>query len=432
MSLNLFAEDRERLSRKLKETPIADTLDGTAWAVKALHPADQEAVPRGMPTMGAVSMTNLQWQQEYKVAPPLSVGTTTVMWDADVLFFRHPVLFGFVRLVGTYDDGTTVTRYRPIYNRTLVNSPEANPFSEGHRNLADLCEQYRVSYAGLTAHLIANSTADQGAVTAAQYDWVPAFYSSTFTSGDYINAFPQFAMYNDKIHSYEELVMMPHTYTNEARHGAYMPLKLSETDEEWMRTNDGKWIYGVWAGSGANPFDATTISFASRASGLPVPLIPSIFGYTSSGSNGTQLPIGHLPGRTIGHMAFRGLDPEASLNLVFRVGVDMKVNPTSTYAPFQHNPPVHDLTALKMYYEIARRMEDAYPASYNATGDLMKVIMAIARELMPLVEPYAKQALNRLTNAINAKVRAIKGTEKPAGKAGQKPKGEKPAAEGKQ
>lgn len=434
MSLDLFPEDRARMSRTLRATPIADTVDGTNWAIKALHPADGDAVPRGMPTLEALPIVNLQWQQEDKLALDLVVPDASpnppTTWDLDIILYRHPVLFGAYRRVAYFVDGSKSDYYGLIGNDQLIgpNMTYEQFLTDGSYKLAQLCEQYRITYAGFTAHLQANATANQGAVTAAQFDFVPSVLSSTVTTADDVMMItPQVCKYLDSVPSWRTISAMPHAYTNDAKHGCYMPLKLSDVDDDWHPTNQAQYIVGDWDGSATNWYDGVPAKAGVISTGESVAL-NRLF---SASPN--KLVMGHPPGRTVGYIAFRGLDPEATVNLVSRVGVDMKVSPNTQYAPFMHNPPVYDGTAMRMYYEIARRMADGYPASYNATGDLLKVVMDIAAQLMPLVEPHAKEILEKLTQKINSSVQRAVGAGRKRGRGQPKKKGEgqqnAPAAE---
>lgn len=383
--------NKNRILEPLRDKPVADTPDGTAWCLKALHPADHELASNGMPTEDASPMVTMQYLQETLISPPVGLATDT--WDLDVWFLRDPVTFGCYQAAGA--DGSSLTTHA-IYNTQLMGAEGS--VQAGWVAMCDNCEQFRISYAGITGHLVANALSNQGTVRAAQYPY-PAYIRPVMrdveitpdTSSSMYGALIREAVtYPDPLIPYSSLIQMPQCYQENAVEGFYMPLKMAESDESYKKTNQvyallgrvsdtSTWNQEILLSSNRWPwYDDTVANYPFR---------------------------GCVPGENIGHVAFRGLSKDASVNLIFRYGVDMKVRPATTFAPFQHEPPVYDQTAFKMYYEIARRMADAYPASYNAAGTLLTVVGKIAEQIWPLVVPHAQKLLNKLKDKIENAVR---------------------------
>lgn len=372
--------NRTAISTKLRDAPIADTQDGTAWAIKALHPADHESVPRGMPTRDATSVVTMQFQRETTIQVPEQIEG---VWDVDIWTFRDPVLLGCYIARARTASGETVEWHAPIFNTQI-----GEDFNSCVIKLQELCEAVRVSYASTTGHLIAPALADQGSVRCALYEYppfirpyVPANASNLVTTN--------VVTYIDPLIEYKDLIQMPNAYQNVAKEGFYMPMKMTEEDMRWTRTNQ---TYILWG--------RTVPTNSVQAEFQAADLWPY---FDTSG----QLMAGYVMGTIIGHTSFRGLSSQASLNLIHRVGLDMKVRPSTVYSPFNHEPPVYDQLAIKMYFEIARRMADAYPASYNASGALLGVVAEIAKALWPIVEPQARILLDKLSGKINSTVQKV-------------------------
>lgn len=389
----------EHLKRALRAQPIGDTDDGTAWAIKALHPADDHGVVQGMPTFDSTSVVNISYLKEVLISPPDEMTGDT--WDADIWLLRDPVTFGCYQTAGS--DGSDLT-YGRIGNEQLgVN------LVDQHQALADLAEGYRVSYMGLTGHLNAPAMADQGTVRACQYVF-PSTTMPSYTAGYAADQYPEgnglyigrnVRMWTDNLLDYNSLIQMPKCYSNVAREGFYMPLKMSPGDEHWINTNDREFAFGLQPAytSGREPALLSN-KYSTNALGGVWPY------YCTEQEMANSRIYVYKPGNQIGHISFRGLSKGATLQLIYRVGVDMKVRPMTRFSPFIHDPPVYDATALKMYFEIARRMADAYPASYNSVGTLFNIVSGIAKEIWPLVLPHAQTLLSKLMEKINAKVQS--------------------------
>lgn len=146
-----------------------------------------------------------------------------------------------------------------------------------------------------------------------------------------------------------------------------MPLKLTSLD--WKFTND--------AAVGGCFMPVTT-----QLPGKIVPFPDVALPFTT---------LGVVPPyctTNFGEIFFRGLAPEGAIVRVrVRQCLEIIPFPGTQYAPFVVAPLPPDELARRMYTEVAGKMEDAYPASYNDWGWLRDHVIDIAKKVLPYVDP---------------------------------------------
>lgn len=355
---------------------FGSTESGRAWCTKALHPSDPVGEIQGLPDQSARTVVMQSYTQVINIpAPAGSVGT----WEGEVYFTTDPsapVCFY------TRDTGGAHT-----YNHTTHNTAWGNSVTDAATNFSNAFESWRVCYAGLTANLDATSLTNQGSVVACQVVAAPVdlgHVSGTLAAGGAAAcAYNVLAYQPGDTPEYVQSAIMPNAYTGLAREGVYMPLRLDSNHQRW------------WTPSEARCMDVSGLAINTKAYKVPSAAWPGLIGDgfypatagayfdPASGWNGDV----HLRPCTnlIGAMCFVGLHLDATIRLTFRIGVEGTVEPGTALTPYQHESAEYDPVAVDTYYAIARKMKDAYPASFNDLGKLWGVIKQIATFLGPSV-----------------------------------------------
>lgn len=78
---------------------------------------------------------------------------------------------------------------------------------------------------------------------------------------------------------------------------------------------------------------------------------------------------------------WRGLDPDATIQLKRLLSIEAAPLETSPSRPFVTPPIPFEPRALALYYEIAHRMEAVYPADYNDFGSILHKIAEVVKSV---------------------------------------------------
>lgn len=71
-----------------------ETVEGRAWLMKVLNPADVSQRPSGVPSQDFHNTTCLNWQNDYDITAPPSVSAQVPAFDVDLFLNQNPLLFG--------------------------------------------------------------------------------------------------------------------------------------------------------------------------------------------------------------------------------------------------------------------------------------------------------------------------------------------------
>lgn len=361
--------------------PLANTEEGKRFVVKALHPADHELKTQQVPK-GTNNTVCVTLDEAFDIAPQGHL--------VRLITYPHPIAPVVVE-VDTANDGTFSTRRVFVStawggnNTGLVNQMAMSPITA----LSTSVEAGRITHQSVTCELVAPALANQGRVASAQYTLYSqrAYANTTFTgAGNSIlgggTLVKMYYVY-DKPPEYESLLAGHRAFTSQATSGAYVPLRL--TDEfGWHATNDI--CGGLFVGKGSDnpPFNPNDLCNVVARDLIP---------------NGISASTGYFPmmwGTTASVTYFSGLDVNANIHVRIRQGTECRTRPGTVLAGLSQVPPLADPLALKMYDEIAGRMEDAYPASYNDWATLKKKIASIGRAVLPFAEPLVAAATSAL------------------------------------
>jgi len=271
-----------------------------------------------------------------------------------------------------------------------------------------LAQRWRLAYAGVTCYQDGPDLSNQGTIVVSQPPVMPVQRYASPVWLDTLEALTPINMYTDEdLPDYERSQSMPNAYFNRSREGAYVPLKLTESCQDWVSESD----------------DVCFCKFTFAPVHSCIAIIPESIGaddvypHCVPGSLGggdlQALTIGYTGGvmdsltgdrtskmlnGTFAHISARNLDPATSYTFFFRFGIEMQVSPSSVIAPQMKLSPPHDAKALDTYFSIARELKDAYPANYNDLGKLWDVISGTARKVLPYVATMGPtgQLVNRV------------------------------------
>lgn len=168
-----------------------------------------------------------------------------------------------------------------------------------------------------------------------------------------------------------------------------MPLRLTETSQDWVTRRDLSLLANGYVGVGPTYGPASDLFVPNReiTSGTPPHQwpFPAILPATVNTGNWYFFgePVYPMAAANWGNIHVRGMAETSSLNMFIRVGVEIQVAPGSLLAPQQRISPKYDPAAIDAYFRIAREMKDAYPVEYNDLGKLWNVIHSIGKAVLP-------------------------------------------------
>lgn len=370
------------------------TPQGASWAMRALHPADVQSEPAGVPKLDCDGSAVLQYQATYDVVAPSGCTTT---WDAVVVFSPDPVHFGKVHRLDNAQANWTVPQ--ELKNPVLCGGGTfAEQTVNGYKMLSRNCHSWRLTNASVTSTLVATATTNSGTVAAAQIHprvcefQLPSVLTAVAAQpmGTAKLGLPSGALgrlvqvtnpLSDNVQfMFTNLSMQGGALVGEAREGAYSIMKLDDEalnfqsmdknvvggltmiDPLFNATTNGLQISDLYpegdAGYGGGPYHPW----------LPAAcVLPQGTSYNATGSvnNGnTRVSVAW----------FRGLHPTASLIVKAVVGIEYLAIPSSIWVPNVRPASPYDPVALDRYFAMTRIMPDALPASYNVLGTIIGAI----------------------------------------------------------
>jgi hypothetical protein len=253
-------------------------------------------------------------------------------------------------------------------------------------NFRQLAQRYRLAYMSVTVYQDGPDLANQGTIVVSQPPVEPREYhfSSSF-GGGFVTAAPRTVVFTAEDYpSYASSQSMPNAYFGRSREGAYVPLKLTETCQDWRSDRD------VITTAHIEPFpeDDPEQQVVQLLSG-PNPVFPfDIFPLHKVAADSHQM-VGHgtsdLLNGTWAHICAENLSVQTSYSFFVRCGIEMQVSPSSSLAPQLKLSPQYDPTALNTYFAIARELKDGYPADYNDRGRIWEAISAALKASAPVV-----------------------------------------------
>jgi len=357
----------------LRNLPLAATPGGKTYVIKALHPADSEIkttrAPGGqLPTVAVASdmVETIPW--------PAGATEAVIYQTANI---AYPMSLVFLDANGSMVDfymwsnaaiGGLGLQHAPINDSDFLWMSTMRRQFTGHR----------VNAQSITCDVIAPALSDQGTIVSSQFVYKPVTANTSWFSGSggtisSINLGRDIWGYNG-VPNASQALMGTNAYTSKARDGFYQPLKLQGS--KWVNTCDG-----------FLPIDLTTYIALDSAMPNQMSNFPIYCNFRSI--NAITAPFPKPSCHTIGVTYIEGTAGSPSVSLRIRARQVCEIQPVigGTYAPLTEAPYPPDELAYKMLAEIAGRMKDAYPASYNATGALKETIAKIGNNVLKFADP---------------------------------------------
>lgn len=388
--------------------PLGNTPTGRDWCIKALHPSDPLTEVRGIPDHSAHPSVLQNYQMTYRfTCDPGAVGT----WGFESVILPNPVQFAVIKVTDSVG-----SRYLYPLNSQLSGATVLTKTND----FIGQAQRWRLAYMGATAYLDAPALSNQGSIVAAQ---VPLEYYYTSRTGKIRTGGITYSACGlrvgvttaEDVPDFTKTQSMPNAYFGRAEHGAYIPLKLTETCQDWVGAKDmflpaddgvDKTTLPGGAGNGEYIFIGTTGS----AGGWP--LYTTACAGTQWGATYTDSDnllgdaVTPLLNGVVAHLCAQNISVSGSFTIFFRVGIEMQVVPGSNMASHQKLAPPYDQAALDAYYAISRELKDAYPVEYNDLGKIWDVISSIAKTVAPMI-PVVGPAIGLASNIGDAVKGAI-------------------------
>lgn len=353
--------------------PFGTTPTGADWCIKALHPSDPLTEVAGIPDHSAVPSVLMNYQSTFKLSPdPAATGT----WSFDSSLLPHPINMMYVnRRDSTAPAGVESN----FMNTQILGVTHQDKFM----NWMLLTKRWRLAYMSVTAYQDGPDLANQGTIVVAQIPVQPVLLSSNKEFGVILQSLPDAALYDaDDYPDFNVAQAMPNAYYNRSREGAYVPLKLTESCQDWVSESDNVCMRSH-VNTAFNPVFGS-YEIGARGTVKPFPHVNMAALTYTDVAYGANITSGMMNG-TWASISGTNLAVTTSFTFFVRLGIEMQVTPQSLLSPQLKLSPPYDSQALNTYFQIARELKDAYPADYNDLGKIWDVISQAAKAVLPWV-----------------------------------------------
>lgn len=383
MHCSTYLSTTESLLDKLKSHDFTALTEGGAqWVRKALHPAEATVKAPRIPSRGTRPTAVQEITSTFVINPPAAAHQANDLWNAVIEMKNDPLCPLQVRSYWA-DDAAHADSFTCI-NQGFAGTSEvfaAHTRTDYHTvltNFMDACEMYRTTAISVTGVFVGATLTDQGSIISAQMSDPHLEVNVTEPDADTGTVtLPGYFIAQEAPNS-DALILGTTPYVVSAREGFYVPLKLREP-EKWHRSDNVQVcarILNGWRNS-SGVLDLHYATF-THLGATPYPAGNSGPGYQN-----------WLPPLDDGLSVtwVRNVAASSSFRVTVRIAIECMTRPSSKLAPFTDLPALPDDHALAMYYEIASRMKDAYPAKDNDTGSLWNKIKNIAGGIWDAVSP---------------------------------------------
>jgi len=373
---------------------LGATSAGRSWCTKALHPSDPLTDVVGIPDESAFPSVFMNYQTIYTLsASPGATGT----WNFNCQLVPHPIGV----MAGNKTDSTGISVFE-VLNSQVQGTTHAEKFVD----FTDTFSRWRLAYMGVTVYQDGPDLANQGTITVCQSPVKPIvgnIFSYCGPTTDLVTnvGLPDWgnphamALPPDALPDFDSTQTMPNAYFNNSKFGAYVPLKLSRTHQEWKSISDSVYmadtqsdgdvidhydphiqipvanVNPVWGANGTYPF--LTLATPTKVVQSLVPSIGHIVGdQTSPFCNDFWANI-----------CARNLSTSTSYSFFIRYGYECQCLPGTPLTPHQKLSPQYDSQAIAEYFAVSRELKDAYPADFNDLGKIVDVIRDAIKAISP-------------------------------------------------
>jgi hypothetical protein len=365
---------------------LGNTAEGSAWALKALHPADPVVEVAGLPDDTSTNVVMLNYQAAYTIRAPSE--TIDPTWGFVMQVHSNPVNFGF--WIKTDENGGPSGTFAPFLNPQLVGTTVMDKAEAW----SDKVKRWRMAYMSITLDFDGPALSNQGSIagTMAPYSPYTFYYGVQYdTIGNQAAFHPIRAPgrpSESDFPNFSRIISNPNAYSGEARDGLYLPLKLTRTHQQWKSEADLEhWVNYTYVAEKR----ALAVPTSTSATSYPHPGLTTFYSNPTTKSAEVKImpPFGN---DLVGHIAAKNLSVASGYNVIIRAGFECQVGSGSELTPFMRLSPPSDRLAIESYFQISRSMKDGYPASYNSLGKLWNIIRGAAIALSPAIAAFPHPA----------------------------------------
>jgi len=393
---------RSRMPRRL-----GSTLEGSMWALRALHPCD-DSTGGGLPIpdLSQTNSANCETRHLTILSAPADLPNGE-LWDLQVVIlpFSDAVCAYRKRQTSSLDPAWSYWHMVDLTNGTI--KPGHNTFSNitfpfGVNSLPTLnkdASAFRQSFKGLTIEMDASALFDQGMVTSGQ--WGTQADVEEFKSVFNQALFPNLVDFSPMKHvllkgiprnKTDVLGACPNAGDWPAKHGVYMPMRFTQNTHDYKEA------------TGTEVQNTSVDPSTTLTSGMPILLYdvnsadnPGTVQYpanliwdslNSYGPQGSYYTTAGDINQNLGTCIFSGLHSSAKLSLKTRTGLEFVAVADTTMAAFMSQAPLKDDVALNLVQATQTRLPVVYYAKYNSLGMLLPLIGKAAATILPTLLPH--------------------------------------------
>lgn len=333
----------------------------------------------GIPDHSAVPSVLQNYQATFTITPTAGCADG---WSFEMSLLPHPINF----MYWATHDSITATNTGTLLNPQLAGTSHGAKYN----SLVDLAQRWRLAYMSATVYQDGPDLANQGTIVAAQH----AVAARNVHFSLHLGGLPQDIFGACDVNTYTDedkpdyttAEAMPNAYFTKSKEGCYMPLKLTETCQDWVSDAHAVGLANTRLQAAHNVW-----SLSNPGVTHPWPHCTGNVGDLDEVV--VDVGLGNLAGQrtspmlsgNVGQICARNLSSATRYAVFIRCGIELQVHPTSVLSPQMHLSPVYDSQALSTYYAIARDLKDAYPASYNSAGKIWDQISKVANAVLPTV-----------------------------------------------
>jgi len=386
------------LERKLSDGVFGDTTTGADWCVKALHPSDPLTEVRGIPDQSSVPTVCMNYQSTFTLRT-----TSTNTWSFDMTMLPHPYYFAFWQGNdgGVFCPESVDTLEGNMWNTQIIQGGGMPTSDQLLSTWLGLAQRWRLVYAGVTVYQDGPDLANQGTIVVAQTPLVAPTTYLVHTTGAVSEQTVGVKYYSQPIlgPSFSRSQNMPNAMLGRSRDGAYVPLKLTETCQDWYGPET---IIGVVSGVSSTVGQSVTVIIPTTYTpNYPFPAVHSTTYNLGPPASLAGAAVVDLISSNCAQISARNLSPQTSYTFFFRYGLELQMAPSSALTPQLKLSPPYDPKAMITYFMLNREMKDAYPADYNDLGKMWDVISGAVKTLAP--------ALNLVVPGLGPVARSVTG-----------------------
>jgi len=337
---------------------------------------------QGIPDESAFPSVFMNYQSVYTLSPhPGATGT----WDFNAQMIPHPIGF----MYGVKGDSVDSTKFE-FMNNQIDGASHAQKYVE----FTNTFSRWRLAYMGVTVYQDGPDLANQGTIVVCQtpvkpivgnvYSYCQPNSDTGLVLDDWANVHTMGFQEAD-FADFNTTQTMPNAYFNNSKYGAYVPLKLSRTHQEWKSLSDSVYVNPVSGdGNAVDHYDPHLQIPAATANpdwgtGGSYPFISL---RPATKVDATTPGVGHVVGDQTSpicndfwaNISAQNLSVQTSYSFFVRAGYECQCLPGTQLTPHQKLSPPYDPQAVAEYFAIARELKDAYPADYNDLGKILDVI----------------------------------------------------------